>query len=217
MTHHTFTRHTQGFTLVELLIATSIFVVTIISVYAAFQTGVVTYHKIDSAFSVYQTARILLQRLETELTNACMFSKEGSGFRGKADALEFFSVSSVFKNGAFSANVLRLKYELQTNALRRSVATGGEIIKEGGETIETLSDDIKEISFWYASHSNAPEEAYDWQQIWPKPNDAGQLKSLPLAVKIRLTVIERNRGQRTPQSVEFTKTVAIPLSLHTGT
>lgn len=202
----------KGLTLIELLIATSIFSLIALSLYSALQAGILTYNKMDSAFSVYQSARILLARIGRDLNNTFIYSIGDSNFKGSPGELDFFSTVDTFENGENSPGISRIKYSFANGSLNRSYYGGIDAIKANSDSEgEELSSDIREIVFEYAYPTNNPEMPYIWQDAWPEPNDAEQKKGLPMAVKIRLLMIERNR-QKEPSVIEFNR--IIPLHIN---
>jgi len=206
-------RGVTGFTLIELLIAASIFSIIILSLYSVFQSGILIYKRVDSAFGLYQTARIVLNRVELDLKNAFTYSSANSKFIGTSSNLDFFSVVDSFESLEASSNICRIKYELNNNILKRFCYQGLGAIKENPEIEgEELSEDIKEISFEYAYATENKDKPYAWQDAWPKKEeDTSQQKNLPLAVKIKLGLIERDKAQNNLSIVEFTRTIPLPL------
>lgn len=204
-----------AFSLLELLIVSSIFSVMMLSIYSAFQAGILSYNKMDSAFNIYQTARVILNRMEQELKNSFIYCLEDSGFEGQGQALRFFSLSDAFAQGRAVANICRIKYEqdLTNNVLKRNVSRGLAVLEsdDKGASAEELSSAIQKISFEYASSSNRLDEPFTWQPAWPKPGDAEQKKELPLAVRIKLSLAEKNKKQQEISAIEFTKIVALAL------
>lgn len=201
----------SGLTLLELLVATTIFSIVSLSLYSAFQTGILTYQRIDSAFSIYQDARIALNRIELDLKNSFIYAQSNSGFKGNAQGLEFFSVVDVFDQTQGHARLCRVKYKFSEGILRRISYQGLEALKENSELeSEDLSLKVKEASFQYAYSTGRPDEPYDWQEAWPREADAVQLKTLPLAVKIKLSLREK-KGQKETGIVEFNRTIFLPL------
>ena len=95
------TRH--AFTLIELLISASLTTIVILGVYAAFQTGAISYNKIDTSFNAYQTAIIGLARVESDLKNSYAYLEKDSGFSGTATQMSFFSVVDEFDTQGKSA------------------------------------------------------------------------------------------------------------------
>lgn len=206
----------KGFTLVELLIAISISSVIFLSLYSAFHTGVLGFNKIDSAFEAYQTARIIFSRIESDLKASFSYpdksSPNNSRFKGAKDSLEFFSIVNTFKEAEIFPYFSKIKYEFINGELKRSLYGGAQARKAEPEAvIEKLSSNVKAISFQYASETLGVEESYEWLDSWPQAANSVQLKSLPLAVKINLSLAEKDRKDNEIGTVEFNKTVPLPL------
>lgn len=201
-----------GFTLVELLIAISIFSIIILSLYSAFQSGVLSYNKIDSAFNIYQTVRVVFNRMELDLKNSFPYSKTDSKFTGSMQTLGFVSAVDSFKKYELSSQILGVRYELNNGILKRTCYQGLGAVEENLESEgEELSSDVKEISFEYACATDKPENPYSWQESWPKGENSEQKKFLPLAVKIKLSLIEKDKRQKEINIIEFSKIVSLPL------
>lgn len=199
-----------GFTLIEVLIAASIFSIIVLGLYSAFRTGIAAYNKMDSAFAVYQSARVVLSRISLELRNSFSYSGNDSGFNGLAQNLEFTSVIDLFKKDKFLSYICRVKYELENGVLKRTCRRGIDALSENPELEgEELSADVKEILFQYAYATANPDAPYDWQDSWPQEGNSDQKKNLPLAVRIKLSLIERDRRQHETGVVEFVKVVPL--------
>ena len=190
----------RSFTLIELLIATAIISVVLLSLYSAFQTGMRTYKMMDSSFNIYQTARVLFNRMEVDLKNSFAYRDDNSEFKGGAQSLEFFSDIERFKDGKSYPAICRIKYELDGKKLNRSLWEGLEAAKEVDVKPEELSQEIEKISFQYAHATKDPDKPIEWLDSWPKGDDAEQVKVLPLAVKVDLSI----------GTVQFTKLIALP-------
>lgn len=200
-----------GFTLVELLIASAISAIIILSIYSAFQTGILSYGRLDSATTLFQTARSIFNRMELDLVNAFAYKQEDAKFSGNAASLDFFSAVPSFVEGESTPGVSRIKYSLQQNSLQRNFFSGLDTLKEGLEPYAAeMSSEVKQIGFQYAFPSDNPETPLSWQDFWPKEEDAAQKKSLPVAVKIKLSLIEKDRRQKEIGSVEFNKVILLP-------
>jgi type II secretion system protein J len=207
----------SGFTLIELLIAALIFSIIIISIYSTFQTGILSYKKIDSAFEVYQAARIILKRMELDLKNAFIYGQEDSKFKGSPQALNFFTTVDSFEKGRMYTNICRIKYEFSDNKLKRAYYKGLDALIETQDAIgEELNSDIQEVTFNYAYATNIPEKPYDWADNWPKEDDVNQKKNLPLAVKIKISLRQKDKALQEGRVIEFNKIVPLPLSTNTA-
>jgi len=199
-----------GFTLVELLIASAISAVIIISIYSAFQSGILSYGRLDSATTLFQTARSILNRAELDLVNAFAYKQEDAGFSGTSASLEFFSAVPAFIEGSSAPGVWRIKYALSRNTLQRIFCRGIDSLIADAEPSETeMSQEVKQISLRYAFPSGNPQEPLEWQDSWPNQDDAAQKKSLPAAVEISLSLIEKDRRQREAGSIIFTRVIPL--------
>jgi prepilin-type N-terminal cleavage/methylation domain-containing protein len=206
-------RQRCGFTLLELLIASTIFVVIMLAVYTAFRTGIVSYRKIEGSLGTYQTGRLILTRLESDLKNSFAYTSQDTGFAGNTQAIDFFSIVDTFeRDGKSYADVCRVHYWFADGLLQRSLARGLNAYKRtlDSSAAQELSSDIQSIEFRYAYPVNRAASDYDWQTVWPKNDE--QKKNFPLVVQITLTIREPLRGTAKPKIATLTKVVALPLS-----
>lgn len=177
-----------GFSLVELIIALSIFSIIMLGLVSTFRAGLDAYERIDSASRLNQSMQIILSRMELEIKNAFAFSQDDAQFQGTKDSLAFVSLMETFENKNRALDIQRIKYALNNSALTRERLSGLECILPDAQPMrEEISSDIEEISFEYASKTKGVMPDYVWQDAWPAEQGPQQLKSLPLAVKISLT------------------------------
>lgn len=182
----------KGYTLIEALIATLIFSIVALSIYSVFQTGSITYKKLDSAFELYQKARIIFNRMEADLKNSFIYGEYDAGFSGTRQSLVFFTILDSFDaSGGITRGVSKIKYEFLDSTLRRTQTDGLNILRQNNQqTPAGLVEQLQDLSFQFAIRdaSNA-EKNYSWQDLWPKSigvSGADQKDSLPLAVKIEM-------------------------------
>jgi prepilin-type N-terminal cleavage/methylation domain-containing protein len=184
----------RGYTFVEVLITTLIFSIVVLSIYSVFQTGSITYEKMDSAFDLYQQARIIFNRMDTDLKNSIVYGKNNAKFSGTSDEIVFCTVLDSFDNaGGIFKKVSGIKYEFQDSTLRRTQVDGLDILRRDVPGItEDLASDLEDISFQFAIYdADGTENHYAWQDIWPKKindQDIKQQNSLPLAVKVEMVL-----------------------------
>ncbi|MCK9614255.1 MAG: prepilin-type N-terminal cleavage/methylation domain-containing protein [Candidatus Omnitrophica bacterium] len=196
----------KSFTLIELLIAVTIITLVILSVYSAFNTGILAYKKIDSVFDTYQEARIILNRIEADLRNSFAYSEESSFFKGSSSTLDFFNISEIYDKDKQYSDLCRIKYYLEGSTLKRRTYNGLAAMTDD-ENIEAqdFSSSVKNIDFEYAYLSDDDRANIVWQNVWPQKDE--QAQGLPLAVKIKLLLIDR--GAKQQGLLEFTKTIAL--------
>lgn len=184
----------NGYTLVEILITTLIFSIVILSMYSVFQTGNIAYKKIDSAFYLYQKARIIFNRMDTDLKNSFAYGGNNAKFLGTREKINFFTVLDSFNaTGVVLRKVSGIKYEFRDSLLQRTQLDGLDILKpEAVGTTEDLTNNLQEAFFQFASpEASSSENYYSWQDVWPKKanaQDSKQEKSLPLAVKVEMLI-----------------------------
>lgn len=199
-----------GFTLIEVLIATSIIAIVALSLYSAFQTGFLSYRKVDVSFELYQNARIILSRLELDLKNAFAYYVQDPKFSGQKEVLEFFSAVDSYSAGRKYHNIYRIKYELQGKVLKRSFRAGLKALSDEALPVsEELSSDVKEITFEYALGFENPDNPYEWRDSWLS-EEIGNTP-LPLAVKVKLSLFEPGAKDKKGEA-QFIKIIPIAIA-----
>lgn len=196
----------NGFTLIELLIVSAIFSLLMLSIYSAFRTGLLSHKKIDNAVNLYQKARLSLGLIEVELKNAFVYAKADSRFVGSPELMVFFSILDEYeKDGKISSNIGYIRYEIFDNFLMRKASEGILTLKANPEDKgESFISGIEGLSLQFAAPSVVLDKLYEWQDSWPKDGDSDQKKQLPLAVKIKLVLKQKDNG-----SVEFNKIIPL--------
>lgn len=204
-------RATGSFTLVEFLIALSIFGIIVVSLYSAFRTGLSSYRKIDSAFTVSQTARSILNRMELELKNAFPLYKNKVNIEGTNNKLSFFCQAETFQKSRRMWQIRRLQYETGPGIFTRRCFSGLDGLFRNPVSVESeFPPEVSGLSFEYAASPSQGSSSYlEWLSQWPKKNDMNQ-SALPLAIKVRLTILDNNDGKN--KAHEFTRLITIPWS-----
>ena len=164
----------RAFTLVELLIAVSIFSVVSIAIYATFSSGSAVLRRIKNTDLTQQRILLKTERLSRELREQPAYRKQLFG--GNKTKISFCANLDYFPH--------RLTYYFDSSslALKRVADKLDAIIDEGGNlNPELLSPaviflpKIKEVSFSYL-YLDLAKDAYLWTDQW-------QQDFLPLAVK----------------------------------
>ena len=197
----------RGFTLTEVLIAAAIFSLIGLTLYSAFQTGFTSYNRINNSLDAYQKARIVLSRMELDLKNAFAYSKDDSRFQGVENGLDFLSVADSFRDGKPFVNICNVRYELSGGKLNRGILTGIDALIKGVDRQITLAlDNVAGLQLEYVYATKDPNAPYASAGIWPGNDD--QKPSLPAAVKIKLSLLEKAvKSKEKAGMVEFNKTV----------
>ena len=190
----------HGFTLIELMVSLAIFSVITLAVYSAFAGGVGAWRRAQEFSSTYQTARLVLDDLAHELTNAVSIS--GTDFVGESQKLSFLTVRHHRdpKGRPADPRIMRVSYEIRrertsaTYSLVRAEAPDGDGAREGATDL--IVSPISKLEFLY-THKDDKGQIVPWKDAWRVS------EAIPLGVKITLVVGE----------TRFTKLVFIPHGL----
>jgi general secretion pathway protein J len=196
----------NGFTLLELVVATIIFTVVVAAAYALFESSRGVSSRAEARATLFQAARAALRAVEDDVRGAV---QSGSVFdtgligtnAGSADApadrLELVSVNSQpFRTGTDvpepRIDLSRVTYSIDestataaTGLVRERHATLTALEQPAGrdEDVEEISVDVTGVNFRY----------YDteWKDEW----DSTSLGKLPKAVEVTVTVKGEWRGK----------------------
>jgi len=202
-------KHNKAFTLLEILIAATISSIVMLGLYSAFQSGILTYDRIESSDQTYRTARVILQKLEHELKNSFCFKSDDCKFSGTADTLDFYSSPDIYLEAKKFPYPASISYSLENNILKKAVLAASQLISapQSPEPQE-IAGDIGEINFQFAEASQ--DNSVKWQDSWAKESEENQKKTLPAALKIKLVIKEKKRNDREGKTAEFSTVIDIP-------
>lgn len=192
------TKNISGFTLIETLVALSIFSVVVLAIYSTFSVGITARNRGEEISDLYQKARIILDRMAIEMRNTVKYSS--CKFIGTSESVSF---PTLLKKGDHS-EICHVAYYLETNEEDHTkVLKRREETPVGGTDDTTdISPSVAEMNFNYG-YRLANERSYQWSDSW----DSSMEETYPQAIKIRLTL-----GQDDRQKEFFIKTVHIPIS-----
>ncbi|MBN1625098.1 MAG: prepilin-type N-terminal cleavage/methylation domain-containing protein [Deltaproteobacteria bacterium] len=217
----------KGFTLLEILIAISLFAALTAMLYPAY---IGTFHNMDiteSHASVYRMARIAIDRISEDLACACIPGTDEDGdsdltyshaFLGtdselygrNADSLEFISEEHLPFNDAISAGRGRIKYYIKEHEdedgfiLYRSdnLELGNKSeYEETGELI--LCKDVNSLNYTYWDEDGEDSDYWD--------SSSGSSKGkLPSMVTVELEF----RNEFDPElPIKFITSISIPMAM----
>lgn len=193
----------SAFTLVELLIAASIFVVVMLSIYSSFGAGVLGYKDINENIKIHQAARQILERINLDLRNSFGYSEVDSKFIGTKEELSFLALADAYSSDKIIQRYSFVSYNLENNKLMRLLRPSQEALKSDSKIEpEEIGRDLEALNFSYAKITT-PERTLEWKESW----QGEDLKTLPAAVKVELTL----KG-KIPQ--KFERVIYIPLGIN---
>jgi len=190
-------RRNQGLTLVELLIASAIFVVVMFTIYSAFNSGIFGYRNMEEAMDTYQAARQILERLNLDLRSSFIYSPEEVKFSATNKQISFLALVDVYREDKVTQKYASISYALEGNKLTRLCRTDQEALSKNSEIIPEEMADNAEISFSYL-YLDPADNSLKEKDIWDEK------LILPLAVKIDLTI-------KSKIEAHFERTVYLPL------
>ena len=210
-----------GFTLIEMIIAVTIFAIIAASIYATFNAGIRMWLKTSPMIEANQRMRIFFNTLSLDLKNIVTYypkltsatssfapssfssfgDEEPLNFEGEPDRISFMTIMNVSdQDGAFHGEIARVAYvyDKANKTVKRLVATKREGFDESkAVTVEVLSNvEAENFGFEYcykSSTSSFNEYEYEWKKTWEGEKNK---QRIPRGVRIR--------------AGEFTKTVFIP-------
>ena len=190
-------KNDKAVTLIELLIASSIFVIVMVSIYSTFHTGLFGYRDIEENIDTYQAARIILERLSRDLRNSFVYSPDETMFLGKANEISFLTLADNFKENEFLRNYSFVSYILEQDKILK-LSRKGQTAFDSREEIEPqeLAANIENLNFSYGFIESDSQDL-KWKDSWEEKN------SLPLAVRAKLIIAGKTKQ-------EFVRTIYFP-------
>jgi len=186
----------SGFTLVEILVAVTLFMIVIGAIYGTIQAGNASVAKTEERVDVYQTARIVLDQMVSELSSAYQPSETkqstligedtpGEETAPQYDKLTFLTTSHHASNTSEPASdVCKVSYTVHVTPegeplglyMEEDLHPGLSMNSEPANPVR-LSDLVVGINFQYFD-----SDTEEWQKEWV------DRKTLPKAVRIELAV-----------------------------
>ncbi|MBF0522516.1 MAG: prepilin-type N-terminal cleavage/methylation domain-containing protein [Candidatus Omnitrophica bacterium] len=189
-----------GFTLVELLIASTILVIVLVVIYSGFRTGVFGSRDIAHTVDLHQAAMEALERINIDLRNSFIYTKKNTKFFGDKEHMSFLSLTDKFSEDGNSPEYCFISYELDNGKLIRAVRKNKASLDETADAErDELADGVEDLTFSYGISSSDAKEI-----LWKESLEGSS--AVPFLIQVRLAL--RN-GKA--QSV-FERNVALPLS-----
>jgi prepilin-type N-terminal cleavage/methylation domain-containing protein len=199
----------NGFTLIEILIAITIFSVVALSLYSTFFSAIAVWRRSEALNRVYQEARWSLEVIANELHNAIVLDytdryPDFTAFEGSSDKISFLSLSD---SGIKQISYL-LENENSEYSLKRQETAFTDALQNYSkeQLIETFTNLACEggLKFSYAYSAVDSEDDVVWQDNWQDD------QNLPKGIKIELAL----RNPSSPDAkITFNKTIFIPCGI----
>jgi type II secretory pathway component PulJ len=177
-------RREGGFTILELIITTSILVLVVLSGTWLFRTCLDSWeresHLLNGLYEIRAAQEIIISDLRAVFISP--LEEDEPILSGESEWIELLTLPG--------SSILRVRYFLDGDRLMRKRATN-PFLKQGSESIDVVATRVESILFEY-------HNARSWQGDWRSPT------SLPRAVRMKMRLMD----QQSPISI----TVWIPPS-----
>ncbi|MBI4336028.1 MAG: type II secretion system protein [Candidatus Omnitrophica bacterium] len=213
----------QAFTLVELLVAASIFSIIALCLYSVFAGGISVWTRQEKAFKYNHSARLALDSMARELRGAINYSQVGGAgqtaaraaaqISGDAEALRFTGDEGGFSFiTVIGEDIAKVRYVFEAapegrGVIRRGVALQKEGFKTESEKEKNYIERLTGAFFEYAykKEAGADGAGFVWEKSWQK-EDVTDVSKIPAGLRITLEFQEQGKKEKDI----LRKTVFIP-------
>ncbi|MDB4349331.1 prepilin-type N-terminal cleavage/methylation domain-containing protein [Omnitrophica bacterium] len=212
--------NSSGFTLLELLLAVTIFSVVAVALYSSFHAGIRILRRSEDVMKYHQDLRLVTDELSLDLRNALLAEIHGETEKGIAEETEaeeeeepvyfflgdgksftFVTLKDAFSEKGSRRQVCNIKYYFQggeTSRFMRSISYQSKGFATNQDEDEALlADVIDDIEVTYSYEGEDEDSPPIWLNYWE------QEEKIPLGVKVKFKLKGLGRVR------EFTKTVFI--------
>lgn len=183
-----------GFTLLELIIAVTVFSVVILAVYLSFGVGIRAWRKAEGSYKLRQQARQAFDSIGRELRSAVNFTP--IQFEGGRDWIRFASPAAARDSRDICQGIFEIEYFLEgdkdadkaadasTKSLYRICRTYKEFLREDSEIKKETAKSllVSGLSDLKLRYAYKKDENIVWLESWEKEN-----KCAPFGVELSLT------------------------------
>ncbi len=195
----------KSFTLIELLIASSISIAIMTVLFFSFNAGIFGYRRIEDILATSQIAARALGRINSDLRNSFVYSVSEPGLEGQQEKIAFFTLVDNFRDNKTAQDYAFVSYELEGDRLLRSCRRNQDSLKQLTETkAQILVSDTEGVFFSYGEF-NLEKQILEWQDAWNKSS------VLPAAVKVILTIKSKVK-QESETKQDFERIIFLPSS-----
>jgi len=178
-----------GFTLVEVLIACSIFAISLTVVYMTMRTSIHAYQKTQSELELYQDANNILDKVSLELRNcySAELDKDSGEGRFLADNhnLYFFTLVNSYSKGVPINVIERINYKFMGGKLFKIIKKDEYAFSEQEPALEDSLINAKDVTFQYLYFvKKTGGDSYEWKDAWLDN------KMIPKGVKVKFELID---------------------------
>lgn len=191
-------KNKKGFTLLELLITTSLIAMMGLAIYAAFAKGVAVWELCNETDKQEKEIRFALDKMAAELRNSFNFSRiVFGGTKGQIEFSTYIVMHPATEGPRTELGRVTYFFDPAQNTLLRIQERYVDIFQEERPEPKEFIAQLTGFEFGYY-YFDAAKNVYDWMDSWEDRND------LPLGV--RITLKAKDNGEEK----SFVKTAYFP-------
>lgn len=163
-----------AFTLVELLVAISIFAATVTVVYSTLYMGIKAYQRTQAELRRNKDIHQIAEKLSVELRNsmrpyALMFGEGENTQLGDEHSLSFITIHNAYTEAGMKKVMARMSYSFHDGTLFKKQQLDGAAFLDDDEFEEVaLLANIESFNFNYLVRAGTEGESVtSWQPAWP--------------------------------------------------
>lgn len=221
---HAYLNHSNGFTLLEILVAISIFAVILSVIFASYTGTFRIIEELESQSEIYEMARIAIGRIQEDLESACLYKTDEASEPGRAgqfvgedkevsgrdaDTLRFLSMAhlDLDKEGETGGRA-EIGYYLKENEEANGLVLYRTDTPEFEEAPEEetggliLCEGLYSINFTYYNADGEKFEAWDTEEKTFKD-------TLPVMVLLELYFVDKSYPE---EPLRFETGIALPVA-----
>lgn len=181
-----------GFTMIEMVIALSLFTVVVVSAYGAFRSGFVAYQRIESQLGRRHELDMLVRQIGSELRNALYYAPVP--FEGKSDKIQFPARLWRYDSDQLTEDLYQVTYQFRDGHLMRSEQKlKQEFSQDRNPEAESLIP-LTGCKFQFAY------KLRDGELVWKNELLDKPYQGLPRAIRV---LIQEKKSGSTEEAFEF--------------
>ena len=197
----------KGFTLLEMLLALTIFSIVMISSTSIFLLGTQIWKRTQGRYAIEQKAALAVEKLAKDIR--CMMKAENPSLQGEgADhVLKIPSLIHALDQQGFAAvQPGRVIYKLgySSKEICRAEESVSDIYRNREPDCRPIAQHIKSLKFRYWVYSGIGN-SFTWYDRWDAKDGN------PQAIEIRLELEDKLPGENAAYRTEYKKTVLVPI------
>lgn len=198
----------KGFTLMEVLLAVTLFTIIISSSYGIFRVGMQIWKRAQGRSVVERKALFALERMGQDLRQALRTSKEK--YKGEGNGTSFSLPSLIpIRTGKIEMTqygFIRYRYDSSHKELCRSEISATDLYRQKESICKPIANHIQFLRFRYLVYDGVGE-SYSWYDEWEKK----EKEEVPLAVEIQMDLEATLKGEKLPHPRTLRKKILIPV------